>query len=446
MSTKRTPRRFVHERAARKRQRAFISFIGASGGGKTKSALEFATGITSVAGGQVFGVDAENGRMLKYAPAPGEAVVPGRTYDFVHVPFEPPFDPESYLDALRYCEGIAGSAGGVVIFDSMSHEHAGPGGRLDASAEEADRLAEKSRYNKDPNAHRFSAFRVNSDGRRDLLWAGFLRSNLHVILCFRAKESYEQVGSKIINVGYSAVGGQEFIFEADCSILFMPGAKGVPTWQSDKTGEAAAIKLPQEYTGIIDDGRAISAAHGAKVARWLLAGGAPTSAQSQSAGVTHPSTHSAVTGGAGDPQTTPAPPLSSGDDFLGDRPARDPYSPHPEQRGYNGQTYDPTAPCSIEPAAPIMSAEDKQLKAWAATLRDMIQHADDDEQRRRWNGENAADLLRLSQRSQPLYAWTLHFMPPDSVGSQPADGDAPEPVGGADADGGRVAASSQREF
>ena len=272
-------RSFAHKPAIREAQRAFLSFSGASGGGKTKSALEVATGLVSVTGGRVFVVDTENGRALKYAPALGEKPEPGRTYDFEHVPFDPPFDPDSYLAALRHCEA---NGAGAVIFDSMSHEHAGEGGRLDSQLAEAERLA--SRFSKSPDAFKFAAFGPNSAARKRLLWGGFFRSRAHIILCFRAKETMEQRGKEILDCGFAAVGGEEFLFEADASILFMPGAAGVPTWKSEKTGERKAIKLPQEYRGILDDGRPMSADHGRRLALWLNAGnvvkrpGAPTPA------------------------------------------------------------------------------------------------------------------------------------------------------------------------
>lgn len=344
-------RTFAHKPAIREAQRAFLSFSGASGGGKTKSALEVATGLVSVTGGRVFVVDTENGRALKYAPAPGEQPEPGRTYDFEHVPFDPPFDPDSYLAALRHCEA---SGAGAVIFDSMSHEHAGEGGRLDSQLAEAERLA--SRFNKSPDAFKFAAFGPNSAARKRLLWGGFFRSRAHIILCFRAKETMEQRGKEILDCGFTAVGGEEFIFEADASILFMPGAAGVPTWKSEKTGERKAIKLPQEYRGILDDGRPMSADHGRRLALWLNAGnavkrpGAPTPAA-------HMGPDATPAGGRGGPQGVV-------------RQAGETAAPGPVMWGETA--LDPDAPQRIDF---FPGADAAEVKAAGAALRACIERA-----------------------------------------------------------------------
>lgn len=435
MSAKRTPRRFEHKRGQRERQRAFVSLSGASGGGKTKSALELGTGLVSVTGGTLFGVDTENGRMLKYAPPPGQPVEPGRTYDFVHVDFRPPFDPESYLDALRHCEEVAGPAGGCVIFDSMSHEHAGPGGRLDSSQEEAERLAARSRSNNNPDAHRFSAFRPNSRGRNDLLWSGFFLSSLHVILCFRARESYEQVGSKILDRGFTPIGGQDFIFEADCSILFMPGANGVPTWRSDKTGEQTAIKLPQEYRGIIDDGRAISAEHGAKLARWLQGGGR-VARPTQGSQAFNPN------GAATDPKSAASPPQPPLDGAGSHPPASSSSSPgdgFPGDRiDFAGKLFDPAAPAYLDPPIAVARMETNDVTRYAKTLADLITRAPAD-QKRAWIDAQKEDIAAL--RAQvPSWVSRLETLAGESAApARATDGGAPFSEG---AQAGRAATSA----
>lgn len=416
MSNHRKPRTFSISQAVRGDQRAFISISGASGSGKTKSALELGTGLVAVTGGKLYGIDTENGRMKKYAPAAGETVRPGVTYDFHHVPLDPPFDPDSYLDALRFCETDAGAASGCVIIDSQSHEHAGPGGRLDSQAKEAERLAERSRHNKDPEAHKFSAFRPNSAARGNLLWQGFLRTRLHVILCFRAKESFEQRGKTIVDIGYAAIGADEFVFEADCSILLMPGAKGVPTWASERDGEKRAIKLPQEYAGILNDGRALSANHGQRIAQWLNAGGAiargATSSRPTSVGGEATPTGSPSTSGAG---VDPPAPLTSSDAFPGD------------MIEYAGARYDPALPCPLTAPLSIANMETHECKAWATKLAELMKAAPD-YARRAWFDRNTSEILALKARGPALAARLEELA--NSAGNAPSTAD-----GGASEDG-----------
>lgn len=335
---RRAPRAFKHSHGVREGQRAFISLTAPSGGGKTKTALELAQGLCSITGpitgrSTIFVVDTENGRAKKYAPRPGEQASPmearpeGKTYAFEHVPFEPPFDPDSYLDALHYCEE---AGAGCVIFDSMSHEHAGEGGRLDSHDKIAGDNAKKN----------FAAWRPNSDARNRLLWGGFFRSPCHIILCFRAKDKSEQRGTKIIDAGFTPIGGADFIFEADCSLLFMPQASGVPTWRSELRGEQSAIKLPDEYRAIFREGEQVSWRHGQEMARWLNAGAEPKKSA---------------------PPPPPPPPASNGD---------------ASRVAYAGREYGAGEPVAIETEVPIGMMSKKEQTEWAGALAALLKASD----------------------------------------------------------------------
>ena len=70
-----------------------VGLFGPSGSGKTYSALRLATGITSVAGGDIYVIDTEANRALHYAD----------TFKFQHVPFSEPFGSLDYLAVLRQC-------------------------------------------------------------------------------------------------------------------------------------------------------------------------------------------------------------------------------------------------------------------------------------------------------------------------------------------------------
>src|SRR5207247_474633 len=124
----RVTRTFADSPAVRSHVPVLLGLYGASGGGKTFSALRLAAGIQRVQGGDVYVIDTEANRALHYADK----------FRFRHVPFGAPFSPADYLDAIQHC---VGKRAGVVIVDSMSHEHEGPGGVLEMHDAELTRLS-----------------------------------------------------------------------------------------------------------------------------------------------------------------------------------------------------------------------------------------------------------------------------------------------------------------
>jgi hypothetical protein len=117
---------FTFRPAIRENVGLLIGLIGASGSGKTYTAMELASGI---AGDKRFAViDTEAGRAKHYADL----------FKFDHGDLKPPFRPDAYAQAIK----AADEAGyPVIVVDSMSHEHAGEGGLLDWHEDELDRMA-----------------------------------------------------------------------------------------------------------------------------------------------------------------------------------------------------------------------------------------------------------------------------------------------------------------
>src|SRR5436190_22793758 len=105
-------RTFEAKPAIRAQVPLLVGIMSPSGGGKTFSALRLATGIQQVFGGDIYGLDTENNRMLHYADK----------FKFQHVPFTAPFDSLDYFSALKYC---ASKYSQITIVDSMTHEHIG---------------------------------------------------------------------------------------------------------------------------------------------------------------------------------------------------------------------------------------------------------------------------------------------------------------------------------
>src|SRR5258708_34193941 len=121
-------RKFDDKPAVREQVPLLIGRMGPSGSGKTYSALRLATGIHEVTGGEIYVIDTEARRALHYA----------EQFKFRHVQFDAPFGSLDYLAAIRHC--VAKGAK-VIVIDSMSHEHSGPGGYLLTQEAEVQRMA-----------------------------------------------------------------------------------------------------------------------------------------------------------------------------------------------------------------------------------------------------------------------------------------------------------------
>jgi ABC-type dipeptide/oligopeptide/nickel transport system ATPase subunit len=228
-----------------------VGLTGPSGGGKTFSALRLATGIQTVTGGDIYAIDTEARRMLHYADK----------FRFRHLQFDAPFGSLDYLAAIRYC---AAEGARVIIVDSMSHEHEGPGGLLDYQAHEFERLGGR-------DAIKMLAWQKPKAARQQLL-NGILQIPANFIFCFRAKEKIKMAGGKVIPQGFMPIAGEEFVFEMTVNALLMPHADGVPTWHSEEPGERMMMKLPEQFREVFSERRALSEDIGRELAAWAAGG------------------------------------------------------------------------------------------------------------------------------------------------------------------------------
>lgn len=230
-----------------------VGLMGPSGGGKTYSALRIATGIQTVAGGDIYVIDTESKRSLHYAD----------TFKFKHVEFCAPFGSGDYLEALQFC--IKAGAKTVVV-DSMSHEHEGTGGYLDFHGREVERMAGND-YAKQERV-KMAAWIKPAAARRRLI-NGILQLNCNFVFCFRAKEKTKpKQGGGIQELGWMPIAGDEFLYEMTLNCLLPPASKGVPQWVSDNVGEKMMMKLPRQFDTLFSDGRPLDERHGVGLAEW----------------------------------------------------------------------------------------------------------------------------------------------------------------------------------
>jgi AAA domain len=139
-----------------------LALWGPSGAGKTRTALEVATGL----GQKIAVIDTEHGRSRQYADR----------YSFDLLELET-FHPNHYIQAIQAAEDEGYD---VLIIDSLTHTWSGEGGLLEAHAD----IVRRS-----PSKNEFAAWEEITPIHRRLIEA-ILRSSFHVIATLRAKTEY----------------------------------------------------------------------------------------------------------------------------------------------------------------------------------------------------------------------------------------------------------------
>jgi hypothetical protein len=185
-------------------------------------------------------------------------------FKFLHLEFTPPFGSDRYAEAIK--AAAAEAMGGVVIVDSMSHEHEGPGGYLDYHEQEVKRLVDKGGF-RNEMAAQIPAWNRPAQRRR-LLINTILQINCAFVFCFRAKEKLQiKKGDDPKPLGWQAIAGDEFVYEMTARCLLLPGAAGVPDW-SDDAFRLGVPKLPKSLRHAFENGKQLDEATGEKLARW----------------------------------------------------------------------------------------------------------------------------------------------------------------------------------
>lgn len=228
--------------AVRAQVSILIALAGASGSGKTFSALRLAKGMAPA--GKIAFIDTEARRGLHYA---GQ-------FDFLHTDMRPPFKPERFIQAIRAAEDVGAE---VVIIDSFSHEYDGDGGILDW----ADHLAEsgvKSPGNwKEPKlAHK-------------KMMNALLQCRASLIFCLRADEKIEivrEAGKTLVRpLGWVPICEKRFMYEMTASFTLTPDRPGIPHFDLPH-------KLQSQHRGMFTDKEPISEQAGRALAEWAKGG------------------------------------------------------------------------------------------------------------------------------------------------------------------------------
>lgn len=251
-------RKFSHKIATREPVPLLVGLYGPSGGGKTYSALRLASGIRNVSGGEIFVIDTESSRATHYA----------KDFKFNHIQFSQPFCPLDYLAAIEHCKKNGAK---VIIIDSMSHEHEGPGGVLEQHDEQKHAMAK--RFNCSPYAMEFGAW-AEPKAKRQRMINSIMQVGISTIMCFRAKEKVKpnpdkSSREKLLDLGWMPITDTKVIvYEMIANYLLPPNSRGIPMVKSDMLGECAVIKHPKQFANIVTGTEPLSELIGEKMARW----------------------------------------------------------------------------------------------------------------------------------------------------------------------------------
>lgn len=161
---------FSARKATRQKAKARVALDGPSGSGKTYSALLLAQGL----GDRIAIIDTEHSSADLYSDL--------CEYDVI--PFDPPYSPDRYVEAIQYAEGEGYD---VIIVDSITHEWNGEGGCLDIQTKLGGRFQDWAKVT--PRHQRFID--------------GILRCKAHILVTCRTKTAYEvdEKSRKVTKVG-----------------------------------------------------------------------------------------------------------------------------------------------------------------------------------------------------------------------------------------------------
>lgn len=196
----------LFEKATRAKSKARIALIGASGSGKTLSALYLAYGFTGE-WSKIALIDTEHERGRFYANRSDLG-----TGEFLYAPLGAPYSAERYIQYVTEAAKTVGEDG-VVIVDSFSHAWDNEGGVLDF----------KSEVEKRPGKTSYSAWDDAGKVQNRLVNA-ILSAPCHTILTMRTKMAYameenERGKMQPVKLGLAPVQRENTEYEFDICLL-----------------------------------------------------------------------------------------------------------------------------------------------------------------------------------------------------------------------------------
>ena len=239
-------------KAVREAARLVIALAGLSGGGKTRTAIELAYGMANYDITKVGFLDAENKRGSLYADCLRDHPTHPTEETFWIGDLQPPFSPDRYSAAIKQFEAAGVE---ILIIDSASHEWEGEGGAQDI-AENNKSKGGKLNWAKAKGEHKKF---INT----------LLQSNMHIIVCTRAREKTREYKdesdgkNKIESLGIQPIQEKNFMFEMTASLMLFSEGKA-----------RQVMKCPGELQDALAHQREyVTAADGLAIRRWVEGGG-----------------------------------------------------------------------------------------------------------------------------------------------------------------------------
>ena len=194
-----------------KKEKIYLKVLlaGASGSGKSYSALKLATGIANKMGGRIAAIDTEAGRIRYYA----------NEFNFDDLQLSEPYTPEKYIEAITQA---VDSGYNVLIIDSITHE-------WNYILDQVDKIPGTNSYTKwgklTPRHNKFTE--------------KMIQSPINIIATVRGKDAYvleqdkngKQVPKKV-GLGYTQRDGLEYEYTVTFNI---DQTNHVATAQKDNT-------------------------------------------------------------------------------------------------------------------------------------------------------------------------------------------------------------------
>jgi hypothetical protein len=235
--------------AKRENTPLIIGLAGPTKSGKTYSAHRLAAGLAS--GGPIAMINAEGAKGHQYSDK----------FTYIATDLTAPFRPERYTEALKAALALDPRPA-VVIIDSLSHMHDGPGGILEYHEDELDRLAGDDRSAR--LRMTWSAWVKPKAAENEFIYE-MLGADCHIIACFRAKEKIKVVkGRDPIDLGWQPIVGERVAFETIFTLMLPPHSKGVP--------DLAISDMREPFDSMIPKGEPLSEATGTILAGWAAGG------------------------------------------------------------------------------------------------------------------------------------------------------------------------------
>lgn len=233
------------EHAQREGARLVNGFIGISGSGKTYTALQYAWGLANYKSEKLGFLDTENRRGRLYSDALRDES--GRVHPFLIADLDPPFSPLRYRDAILEFQDAGVE---VLVIDSISHSWEGIGGCHD--------IAKPPGHGTKPG--KWNIAKEQNKAMMNVL----LASNMHIVVCVRAREkTLMQKGSdgkvEYVPLGIQPICEENFPYELTTSVMM-----------HDEGIAQTVLKCPKDLRPILGRKEGyITAADGKAVRDWV---------------------------------------------------------------------------------------------------------------------------------------------------------------------------------